>query len=66
MLLQKPALLFASSTYNSAAQLNLNQISKDQRAMLHSQNEIVHVFLTSSYFIISIVEHNHEESHRHL
>lgn len=44
MLLQKPALLFASSTYNSAAQFNLNQISKDQRAMLHSQNEIVHVF----------------------
>lgn len=38
MLLQKPALLFTSSTYNSAAQFNLNQISKDQRAMLHSQN----------------------------
>lgn len=67
MLIQKPALLFASSTYNSAAQFNLNQISKDQRAMLHSQNEIVHVFFfTSSYFIISIAEHNHEESHRHL
>lgn len=50
MLLQKPALLFASSTYNSAAQFNLNQISKDQRAMLHSQNEIVHVFFNFFLF----------------
>lgn len=41
MLLQKPALLFTSSTYNSAAQINLNHISKDQKAMLHSQNETV-------------------------